>query len=166
MISFLNTPLRKAKFPVRIQHPGREERQIRRDYIFCGFRGGGAAIWWHRRLTDSFSGSAPGYYGVMTADITLLDDSSAASACRWPDGTTAHEFIGARTPTMLQLHSINLTPTATQSEADRPFSGAFMRHGNIQIRISGYGEAKSTPQHFSHPGMRCLTPLKPGQAAR
>ncbi len=73
----------------------------------------------------------------------------------------AHEVIGARTRPALQPHSINLTQHRLPlSEADRRFSGAFMRTREHQIRISGYGSQinATTLRHLWH--VRCLDASK------
>ncbi|EAU3237224.1 hydrogenase expression/formation protein [Salmonella enterica] len=160
-LSFLNTLLGEGEVSVRIQHPDGSESEIQ-ETIFCG-------LWrvrhLHNRrlLTDRLeAGSAPlTLWQAATAD-TLPDDSLlpppvAGLMNRLP---LAHELLAHVRDPALQPHSINLTQLPL-SEADRLFLARLCGHGNIQIRISGYGESQinaTALRHLWH--VRCLDALK------
>ncbi|EEF1835326.1 hydrogenase expression/formation protein [Salmonella enterica subsp. enterica serovar 4,[5],12:i:-] len=135
-LSFLNTLLGEGEVSVRIQHPDGSESEIQ-ETIFCG-------LWrvrhLHNRrlLTDRLeAGSAPlTLWQAATAD-TLPDDS------------------------LLPPPVAGLMNGLPLSEADRLFLARLCGHGNIQIRISGYGESQinaTALRHLWH--VRCLDALK------
>lgn len=160
-LSFLNTLLGEGEVSVRIQHPDGSESEIQ-ETIFCG-------LWrvrhLHNRrlLTDRLeAGSAPlTLWQAATAD-TLPDDSLLPPpvAGLMNGLPLAHELLAHVRDPALQPHSINLTQLPL-SEADRLFLARLCGHGNIQIRISGYGESQinaTALRHLWH--VRCLDALK------
>lgn len=116
-----------------------------------------------RLLTDRLeAGSAPtALWQAATAD-TLPDDSLLPPpvAGLMNGLPLAHELLAHVRDPALQPHSINLTQLPL-SEADRLFLARLCGHGNIQIRISGYGESQinaTALRHLWH--VRCLDALK------
>ncbi|EAA9396751.1 hydrogenase expression/formation protein, partial [Salmonella enterica] len=107
-------------------------------------------------------GSAPlTLWQAATAD-TLPDDSLLPPpvAGLMNGLPLAHELLAHVRDPALQPHSINLTQLPL-SEADRLFLARLCGHGNIQIRISGYGESQinaTALRHLWH--VRCLDALK------
>ncbi|WP_258229684.1 hydrogenase expression/formation protein, partial [Salmonella enterica] len=98
---------------------------------------------------------------AVTAD-TLPDDSLLPPpvAGLMNGLPLAHELLAHVRDPALQPHSINLTQLPL-SEADRLFLARLCGHGNIQIRISGYGESQinaTALRHLWH--VRCLDALK------
>ncbi len=131
-LSFLNTLLGEGEVSVRIQHPDGSESEIQ-ETIFCG-------LWRVRHLHNRLL--PPPVAGLMNG-LPL-----------------AHELLAHVRDPALQPHSINLTQLPL-SEADRLFLARLCGHGNIQIRISGYGESQinaTALRHLWH--VRCLDALK------
>ncbi|WP_411900481.1 hydrogenase expression/formation C-terminal domain-containing protein, partial [Salmonella enterica] len=87
----------------------------------------------------------------------------AATSGKLPDGSLlpppvaglmnglplANELLAHVRDAALQPHSINLTQLPL-SEADRLFLARLCVHGNIQIRISGYGESQINANALRH----------------
>ncbi|CHP60907.1 hydrogenase-1 operon protein HyaF [Salmonella enterica subsp. enterica serovar Typhi] len=137
-LSFLNTLLGEGEVSVRIQHPDGSESEIQ-ETIFCGL------TLWQAATADTLP------------DDSLLPPPVAGLMNGLP---LAHELLAHVRDPALQPHSINLTQLPL-SEADRLFLARLCGHGNIQIRISGYGESQinaTALRHLWH--VRCLDALK------